>query len=158
MAGQSAKMVPVLRGEISNNKKKGMVLYSAVSSPLDRSKRFTLSSPGRPVHSDTVLGFSLKHFHEYTKPPVERASAYFYTTIGAASSKFDEFLANRSQFDIDHDQIWQAYADRSGNGSYLKKKWPNEWPGRVGSLWPSFEARLQAASWHLTFSIYTAKL
>ena len=29
-------------------KKKGMVLYSAVSSPLDRSKRFTLSSPGRP--------------------------------------------------------------------------------------------------------------
>ena len=32
-----------------------------VSSPLDRSKRFTLSSPGRPVHSDTVLGFSWKH-------------------------------------------------------------------------------------------------
>ena len=38
-----------------------MVLYSAVSSPLERSKRFTLSSPGRPVHSDTVLGFSWKH-------------------------------------------------------------------------------------------------
>ena len=33
-----------------------MVLYNDVSSPLDRSKRFTLSSPGRPVHSDTVLG------------------------------------------------------------------------------------------------------
>ena len=31
-----------------------VVLYSAVSSPLDRSKRFTLfASPGRPVHSDT---------------------------------------------------------------------------------------------------------
>ena len=42
-------------------KSKGMVLYGAVSSPLDRSKRFTLSSPGRPVHSDTVLGFSWKH-------------------------------------------------------------------------------------------------
>ena len=42
-------------------KGKGMVLYSAVSSPLDRSKRFTFSSPGRPVHSDTVLGFSWKH-------------------------------------------------------------------------------------------------
>ena len=42
-------------------KGKGMVLYSAVSSPLDRSKCFTLSSPGRPVHSDTVLGFSWKH-------------------------------------------------------------------------------------------------
>ena len=38
-----------------------MDLYSAVSIPLDRSKRFTLSSPGRPVHSDTVLGFSWKH-------------------------------------------------------------------------------------------------
>ena len=34
-------------------KGKGMVLYSAVSSPLDRSKRLTLSSPGRAVHSDT---------------------------------------------------------------------------------------------------------
>ena len=30
-----------------------VVLYSAVSSPLDHSKCFTLSSPGRPVHSDT---------------------------------------------------------------------------------------------------------
>ena len=46
---------------VCKGKGKGMVLYSAVSSPLDRSKRFTLSSPGRPVHSDTVLGFSWKH-------------------------------------------------------------------------------------------------
>ena len=45
-------------GENTKGKGKGMVLYSAVSSPLDRSKRFTLSSPDRPVHSDTVLGFS----------------------------------------------------------------------------------------------------
>ena len=30
------------------------VLYSAVSSPLDRSKRFTrVAHPDRPVHSDT---------------------------------------------------------------------------------------------------------
>ena len=29
------------------------VLYSTVSSPLERSKRFTLFLPGRPVHSDT---------------------------------------------------------------------------------------------------------
>ena len=35
-------------------KDKGMFLYSAVSSPLDRSKRFTLFAlPDRPVHSDT---------------------------------------------------------------------------------------------------------
>ena len=45
----------------TKKQKQSMVLYSAVSSPLDRSKRFTLSSPGRPVHSDTVLGFSWKH-------------------------------------------------------------------------------------------------
>ena len=36
------------------DKGKGIFLYSAVSSPFDRSKRFTLfASPGRPVHSDT---------------------------------------------------------------------------------------------------------
>ena len=46
---------------------------------------------------------------------------YIYTTVEELSSKFDEFLAVRSQFDSDHDLIWQAYADRSGNGSYLKK-------------------------------------
>ena len=46
---------------LSNVKGKGMVIYSAVSSPLDRSTRFTLSSTGRPVHPDTVLGFSWKH-------------------------------------------------------------------------------------------------
>ena len=35
-------------------KGKKVVLYSAVSSPLDRSKRFTLFAfPDRPVHSDT---------------------------------------------------------------------------------------------------------
>ena len=48
-------------GNMVGDTRHGMVLYSAVSSPLDRSKRFTLSSPGRPVHSDTVLGFSWKH-------------------------------------------------------------------------------------------------
>ena len=53
--------IEILRHGKQHQKKKGMVLYSAVSSPLDRSQRFTLSSPGRPVHSDTVLGFSWKH-------------------------------------------------------------------------------------------------
>ena len=34
--------------------KKGSLIYSAVSSPLDCSKRFTLFAlPGRPVHSNT---------------------------------------------------------------------------------------------------------
>ena len=41
---------------------KVVFLYSAVSGPLDGSERFTpFSSPGRPVHSDTVIGFSGKH-------------------------------------------------------------------------------------------------
>ena len=35
-------------------KVKGKFLYSAVSSPQDRSKRFTLYFPDRPVHSDTI--------------------------------------------------------------------------------------------------------
>ena len=34
--------------------KKGKFLYSAVSSPQDHSKRFTLYFPDRPVHSDTI--------------------------------------------------------------------------------------------------------
>ena len=41
---------------IGEKKGKGMFLYSAVSSPFDRSKRITLFSlPDRPVHSDTNL-------------------------------------------------------------------------------------------------------
>ncbi len=35
-------------------KSKGKFLYSAVSSPQDRSKHFTLYFPDRPVHSDTI--------------------------------------------------------------------------------------------------------
>ena len=58
--------------DIIKKKGKGMVLYSAVSSPLDRSKRFTLSSPDRPVHSDTVLGFSWKQL--YRRPPDDGTS------------------------------------------------------------------------------------
>ena len=43
-----------LRHNLKKKKSKGSFLYSAVSSPLDRSKRFTLFAfPGRPVHSDT---------------------------------------------------------------------------------------------------------
>ena len=42
-------------------KGKGMFSYSAVSCPLDNSKRFTLHPPGRPDRSDTQLDFSEKH-------------------------------------------------------------------------------------------------
>ena len=48
--------------QLTKKKVKVVFLYSAVSSPLDRSKRFTLCAfPDRLVHSDTVLGFSRKH-------------------------------------------------------------------------------------------------
>ena len=64
---------------------KGMVLYSAVSSPLDLSKRFTLSSPGRPVHSDTksaspgsILAMQqLRNDYSLTFPPLSIARYSF---------------------------------------------------------------------------------
>ena len=64
---------------------KGMVLYSAVSSPLDRSKRFTLSSPGRPVHSNTnsaslgsILAMQqLRNDYSLTFPPLSIARYSF---------------------------------------------------------------------------------
>ena len=63
---------------------KGMVLYSAVSSPLDRSKRFTLSSPGRTVHSDTnsaslgsILAMQqLRNGYSITFPPLSIARSF----------------------------------------------------------------------------------
>ena len=58
MLGLKSSMYPLISFATSatpanNNKGEGMFLYSAVSSPLDRSKRFTLHPLGRPVHSDT---------------------------------------------------------------------------------------------------------
>ena len=41
--------------------KNGMFLYSAVSSPLDRSNRFTLSLPWQTCSFRHQLGFSWKH-------------------------------------------------------------------------------------------------
>ena len=44
----------IMNDERTLKKGQGIFLYSAVSSPLDRSKRFTLFAlPDRPVHSDT---------------------------------------------------------------------------------------------------------
>ena len=72
-------------GAVAQKKKKGMVLYSAVSSPLDRSKRFTLSSPGRPVHSDSnsaslgsILAMQqLRNDYSLTCPPLSIARYSF---------------------------------------------------------------------------------
>ena len=63
----------------------------------------------------------------------------------------------------DHDQIWQAYADRPGGqtaGPIMTKVptkyWPHEWPGSVGSLGPisesglSCQLLLRAVVWQMT--------
>ena len=49
------------------------------SSPLARSKRLTLSSPDRHVHSDTVLGFSWKHSSH--SAIAQRLFTHIYTTV-----------------------------------------------------------------------------
>ena len=62
-----------------------MVLYSAVSNPVDRSKRFTLSSPGRPVHSNTnsaslgsILAMQqLRNDYSLTCPPLSKVRYSF---------------------------------------------------------------------------------
>ena len=59
IAGSLSSMATL---NVKKKVKKCSFLYSAVSSPLNRSKCFTLFAfPDRPVHSDTVLGFSGKH-------------------------------------------------------------------------------------------------
>ena len=68
-------------GYNSDKWEKGMVLYSAVSSPLDRSKRFTLSSPGRPVHSDTVLGSRSSWKHSSHAAIAQRLFNHISTTV-----------------------------------------------------------------------------
>ena len=57
---------------------KGKFLYSAVSSPQDRSKRFTLYFPDRPVHSDTISA-SLGSIQQYAtiNPPLSIARYSF---------------------------------------------------------------------------------
>ena len=79
-----------------------MVLYSAVSSPLDRTKCFTLSSPGRPVHSDTVLGFSWKHSSHAAI--AQRLFAHISTTV------YSQVL---------------IYTAESTEASWSERIWPN---------------------------------
>ncbi len=59
---------------------KGNFLYSAVSSPQHRSKRFTLYFPGRPVHSDTTSA-SLGSIHPYATINARRLLLHITTTV-----------------------------------------------------------------------------
>ena len=61
-------------------KSKSKFLYSAVSSPQDRSKRFTLYFPDRPVHSDTISA-SLGSIQPYTTIYAQRLLVHISTTV-----------------------------------------------------------------------------
>ena len=61
-------------------KSKGNFLYSAVSSPQDRSKRFTLYFPDRPVHSDTISA-ALGSIQPYATINARRLLVYISTTL-----------------------------------------------------------------------------
>ena len=70
-------------GHASNEvkkKEKGKFLYSAVFSPQDRSKRFTLYFLGRPVHSDTISA-SLGSFQPYAAINAQRLLVHISTTV-----------------------------------------------------------------------------
>ena len=60
--------------------KKGKFLYSAVSSPQDRSNRFTLYFPDRPVHSDTI-STSLGSIQPYATINARRLIVHISTTV-----------------------------------------------------------------------------
>ena len=84
-----------------------MVLYSAVSSPLDRSKRFTLSSPGRPVHSDTnwaslgsiLVMQQMRNDYSLTRPPlsITRYSFIQLSQLGRREEKENAQTSKRYQ-------------------------------------------------------------
>ena len=61
-------------------KSKGKFLYSAVSSPQDRSKRFTLYFPDRPVHSDTISA-SLGSIQPYATINARRLLVHISITV-----------------------------------------------------------------------------
>ena len=60
-------------------KSKNQFLYSPVSNPQDRSKRFTLYFPDRPVHSDTISA-SLGSIQPYATINAQRLLILISTT------------------------------------------------------------------------------
>ena len=67
--------------EVKNRQRQFLiVIYSAVSSPQDRSKRFTLYFPDRPVHSDTISA-SLGSIQPYATINARRLLVHIPTTV-----------------------------------------------------------------------------
>ena len=63
-----------------SRKKKGKFLYSAVFSPQDRSKRFTLYFPDIPIHSDTISA-SLGSIQPYATIYARRLLVHISTIV-----------------------------------------------------------------------------
>ena len=70
-------------------KSKGKFLYSAVSSPQDRSKRFTFYFPDRSVHSDTISA-SLGSIHPYDTINARWLLVHISTTVLMGSRRLGE--------------------------------------------------------------------
>ena len=64
----------------SKKAKQGKFLYSSVSSPKDRSKRFTLYFPDRPIHSYTISA-SLGSIQPYATINARRMLVHISATV-----------------------------------------------------------------------------
>ena len=70
----------IMAGLHKGKKRQGKFLYSAVSSPQNRSKRFTLYFPDRPVHSDTISA-SLGSIQPYATINAQRLLVHISITV-----------------------------------------------------------------------------
>ena len=66
---------------------KGKFLYSAVSSPQDHSKLFTVYFPDRPVQSDTISA-SLGSIQSYMLQLMRKGCSYTYPPLSVARYSF----------------------------------------------------------------------
>ena len=82
--GKQARLIDLRTGpswtQFTDQVKKGKFLYSAVSSPQERSKRFTLYFPDRPALSDTI-SVSLGSIQPYAAINARRLLVHISTTV-----------------------------------------------------------------------------
>ena len=87
------------------SKKIDMILYSAVSSLLGRSKRFTLFLPWQPVHSDTnsaslgsILAMQqLRNDYSLTFPPMSIIARYSFIQMSGLRRREENENAQTSK-------------------------------------------------------------
>ena len=82
----------------SKKAKQGKCLYSSVSSPQDRSKRFTLYFPDRPIHSYTISA-SLGSIQPYATINARRMLVHISATVHSSFiqlSELEQFRVNKT--------------------------------------------------------------